>query len=140
MEKFLSISRSLVSLLFFPFPISITPLSISVILFCCSLALLPFVNYAFLLICCIICLRFYDRLIFYSYLSIHIFNVLLCSFFSELNNIDLLFGLSTSPRIALLNAGYQGLFISICKIKLMLKNDVFSVGDTGILGLNNNPS
>ena len=43
--KFLSISRSLVSLLFFPFRISITFLSISVILFCCSLPLLPFVSY-----------------------------------------------------------------------------------------------
>ena len=40
--------------------------------------------------------------------------------YTELNNIDLLFTLSSSPRIALLHVsvGYQGSFISICKNKL----------------------
>ena len=41
--KFLSISHPLVSLLFFSFGISITSLSTSVILFCCSLALLSII-------------------------------------------------------------------------------------------------
>ena len=66
--KFLSISRTLVSLIFCPFRVSIISLSISVMLLCCSLALLPFVNYVSLRICCIISLRFYNRLIYYIYL------------------------------------------------------------------------
>ena len=71
-----------------------------------------FVNYVSRLISCIICLRFYNHLICYIYLSFYLFIFFM---FSELYNVDVLFRLSGPPRIALLTAGHPGLFISICK-------------------------
>ena len=80
-------------------------------LFFCSLALLPFVNYISLRICCIICLRFYIIDLFVIF--IYLFKFLL---FSERNNIEVLFRLSSSYRI---EATMDFLFL-ICTIKLML--------------------
>ena len=46
--------------------------------------------------------------------------LLRCIFLSYIKSSIILFRLSSSPIIAWLPVGYQGLFISICKIKLLL--------------------
>ena len=57
-------------------------LSISVILLCCSLALISFFNYVRYVFVVLICLRFYNILI---YLFIYLFNFLFCILFLSLS-------------------------------------------------------